>query len=149
MTWRIAADTSHHKSMAQAQRDNKIRDSLHLWIQSDLSSKDRRPWLGTCSRYNLQTQVRTTVKQKEKQMPVEFYLHLGRSTNRIRVINSHHRGTLHSIGKIHKGIRVTNSHPRRRRSHGRWRMNRWKRPGPTEGDGAWANLGVAEYMFIQ
>ena len=38
---------------------------------------------GHGSRYNLQTQAKTTVKQKNSD---ELYLHLGRSTNRTRVI---------------------------------------------------------------
>ena len=37
---------------------------------------------------------------------------VGKSNKGIRVINSHPRWTLHSVGKINKGIRVINSHPR-------------------------------------
>ena len=40
-------------------QDKAIPDHIHLWIQDGLTAAGRKPWTGTCSRYNLQVQVRT------------------------------------------------------------------------------------------
>ena len=63
-------------------------------------------------------------------MPVEFYLHLGRSTNRIRVTIP----TPVDAGVMEDDV---------------YEPLKKKQNGPTDGDGARANLGVAAYMFIQ
>ena len=58
----LASTAQPAGTMAQ---DKAIPDNIHLWIQDGLTAADRKPWTGTCSRYNLQVQVRTHGRRQQ------------------------------------------------------------------------------------
>ena len=59
----VASPVDPAGNMAQ---DKAIPDRIHLRIQEGLTAADRKPWTGTCSRYNLQVQVRTSGRRDQK-----------------------------------------------------------------------------------